>query len=52
LSPDGQKALRTLCAAKGGAIVANAKGQQGCQVGSINDSKNISDGAAKGQASE
>jgi hypothetical protein len=52
LSPAGQAALRKLCAAAGGQVVANAKGQLGCQVGSLNDSKNISDGAAKGQASE
>jgi hypothetical protein len=52
LSPKGQEALKGLCAAHGGQVVTNAKGQLGCQVGSLSDSKNISDGAAKGQATE
>jgi hypothetical protein len=52
LSVKGQEALRSLCAEHNGHVVTNDKGQLGCQVGSLNDSKNISDGAAKGQASE
>jgi hypothetical protein len=52
LNPKGQEALRTLCAARGGQVVTNKKGQFGCQAGSLADSKNISDGAAKGQANE
>lgn len=52
LSPKGQDALKRLCAEHGGQVVTNDKGQMGCQVGSLNDSKNISDGAAKGQANE
>jgi hypothetical protein len=52
LKPKGQEALRTQCAAHGGHVVTNRKGQLGCQAGSLTDSKNISDGAAKGQANE
>jgi hypothetical protein len=52
LSPKGQEALRSLCAAHSGHVVTNDQGQLGCQVGSLNNSKNVSDGAAKGQASE
>ena len=52
LSTKGQAALKAACAAHGGTVVTNDKGLLGCQVGSLNDSKNISDGAAKGQASE
>ena len=52
LNPKGQEALRTLCATHGGHVLTNKKGQLGCQVGSLTDSKHISDGAAKGQASE
>jgi hypothetical protein len=52
LSPKGQKALQSLGAAQDGRVVTNDRGQTGCRVESINDSKNISDGAAKGQASK
>jgi len=52
LSVKGQEALKSLCAEHNGHVVTNDKGQLGCQVGSLNDSKDISDGAAKGQASE
>jgi len=52
LNPKGQEALRALCATRGGHVVTNKKGQLGCQAGSLADSKNISDGAAKGQANE
>jgi hypothetical protein len=52
LGVKGQEALRSLCAEHNGQVVTNDKGQLGCQVGSLNDSKNISDGAAKGQANE
>jgi hypothetical protein len=52
LTGQGRLALKSLCAKHGGVVVTNAKGQLGCQVGSINDSKTISDGAAKGQANE
>ena len=44
--------LKSLCAKHGGVVVTNDKGQLGCQVGSINDSKNISNRAAKGQANK
>jgi hypothetical protein len=52
LNAKGQAALKAACAAHKGTVVTNDQGQMGCQVGSLNDSKNISDGAAKGQASE
>jgi len=52
LNVKGQAALKSLCAAHDGQVVTNGKGQLGCQVGSLNDSKHISDGAAKGQANE
>ena len=52
LSVKQQQALKGLCAEHNGQVVINDKGQVGCQVGSLNDSKNISDGAAKGQANE
>ena len=52
LSGAGQAALKRSCAKHGGQVVTNGMGQVGCQAGSLNDSKNISDGAAKGQASE
>ena len=52
LTAHGRLALKTLCTKHGGVVVTNAKGQLGCQVGSLTDSKHISDGAAKGQATE
>jgi hypothetical protein len=52
LSPEGQTVLKRLCAEHNGQVITNDEGQMGCQVGSLNDSKNISDGAAKGQANE
>jgi hypothetical protein len=52
LSGAGRAALKGLCAKHGGQVVTNDKGQVGCQVGSLSDSKHIADGAAKGQATE
>jgi len=52
LSVKGQEVLKSLCAEHNGHVVTNDKGQLGCQVGSLSDSKHISDGAAKGQATE
>jgi hypothetical protein len=52
LNQQGRSALQKACAAARGQVVVNEKGQLGCQVGSFADSKNISDGAAKGQANE
>ena len=52
LNAKGQAALKSACAAHNGQVVTNDKGQLGCQAGSLAESKNISDGAAKGQASE
>ena len=52
LSPNEQDALKRLCDEHNGQVVTNDDGQVGCQVGSLKDSKNISDGAAKGQATE
>jgi hypothetical protein len=45
-------ALKALCTKHGGVVVTSGKGLVGCQVGSLADSKTISDGAAKGQANE
>jgi hypothetical protein len=47
-----QAALKAACTAHKGTVVTNAKGEIGCQVGSLSESKDITDGAAKGQASE
>jgi len=52
LNAKGQAALKNACAAHKGTVVTNDKGQLGCQVGSASESKEISDGAAKGQANE
>lgn len=52
LTPSGQAALRSSCAKHGGQVVSNDKGQLGCQVNSLSESKNVSDGAAKGEATE
>jgi|HubBroStandDraft_1064217.scaffolds.fasta_scaffold126165_2 hypothetical protein len=52
LSAKQQAALKAACAAHKGQIVTNDRGQLGCEVGSLDESKNISDGAAKGQANE
>lgn len=52
LSAEGRNALKRLCAEHGGQVVTNDKGQIGCQLELLTDSKNVSDGAAKGQASE
>jgi hypothetical protein len=52
LNAKQQAALKAACAAHKGTVVTNDKGQIGCDVGSLNESKTITDGAAKGQANE